>query len=783
MMSKYKYSIIIIGTNQIHHTVNCIKSIYENTKDFELIVVDNFSSDGTTEYLHGLPYDNVKVIRTNRKETFAVSNNLGLRLAEGEYVIFLNNDTIVSNDWDSKMLSHFDNVPFKNIGAVGPVSNMSNGSQMVKKQKSEAWYEGHKGRWKHTGILYGWCVMVKKHILDEIGGFDERFENAWEDNDLSLRIQLAGYKLIIAYDTYIDHVGQGTLKTQLSQEEYMISGEKNRKVYFDKWANKKHKKLVAVYRTANGKNLIESLTQTSEFADSIILHFCRADFGDMLVDEFCSWLESKFPKIVKIGIYSGAFQEDYERNWLLQEALKLQEQGEADWCISIDDDEVYEDKFIDRVQAYMNPRNPEIMGYWCNWRTVWKKEMGKEYFRSDSTFGQFSNYRFFKLIKNQEIFSTHPEGHHCGSAPKIADENLMWCSTRVKHLGYDTPEQRQRKCNFYTKNDHFKTASDIGFKDYQHLVDKDVTVEVYDNDNTISCCMMVKNEEEYLLGCLENVMYLVDEFVIVDTGSTDKTIEIIGNFAKYSPVPVRLLLHPWEDNYSIPRNYGLSYCTGKWVLCLDADERIAPEHVKGIYDLTESDVEVWIMHVFNYLKKEYRQGKIKYASSESCRLFRNLPDFYYTGIIHETLDDSLRTLKMKRNAKVKRVPKIPLHHYGYLKKKRKLDGKLDYYESLNNRQIEVTEGQDARPFFNLALHHLQEDKTVDAMKNFQEAIKVNSRFHLAHAQMAALNLKNAKHFLSDCLNYMPPEHPFRGKAETIVKFLNENQDFGSTKVN
>lgn len=780
-----KYSVITITSNGIAHSIKCIESVLAHSSDFELIVVDNNSSDGTMGYLEdiGRKHSNLKIIESKKNLTFAENNNLGLQLATGEYVVFLNNDTIVCKDWLDRMEHHFSRTPFKNVGAVGPVSSMSNGRQMVGVQDPEKWHAENAGRWKHVGCLYGWCIMIRKNILDQIGGFDERFNNAYEDNDLCLRIQLAGYVLIIAHDTYIYHLGQGTLRQVVTAEEYMRRGYENREIYFDKWQNPgKKNKLVAVYRTANGKYFEESLERTSKFADSIIIHFCRAnkEFHFLGVpdgigsrEEYEKYLRNKFPKICKIGWYDGIFQEDYERGWLLKEALSLHEAGEADWCISVDDDELYEEKFSERVQKMMSPRNPEVLGYWCNWRTIWKNELGVEYYRADSTFGSFMNYRLFRLIKNQEIMSFHPEGHHCGSAPWIADENLRWTNIRVKHLGYDTPEQRKKKHEFYEKNDNFKTARDIGYEDYAHLISRNPLLEKYEDRHGISLIAMIKDEEKMIEGMMENVMPLVDEFIIVDTGSRDKSMDLVRKVAEYCPVPVKIFEYPWDDIFSTPRNFAKELASQPWVLMMDADERFQPEHLITIFKLTElQDTDVVMFNVMNYLKAPQGDDPALAAPTQSARLYRNKLEFYYTGIIHETIDDSVVTAKMRRKVKGI-VASAPLHHYGYLSKKRGMREKFDYYERLNLRQIEITEGMDPRPYFNLALHYLNDDKQTLALKNFQKALEIDPKFYHASQQMAALNINNAKHFMKEFLKYMPDHHPAREASIEMYKLIDE----------
>lgn len=781
-----KYSIITVALNGILNTIRCVESVFECTEDFELIVVDSNTDDGTEQWLdHQIKLrPNLRTIRSNRNLSFAENNNLGIQIVQkdSQYIVFLNNDTKVSDKWLERMEAHFKNIEILNIGAIGPVCNSSNGRQMVGPQNPAEWYERYKGNWKHTGCLYGWCIMVKKPIIDAIGGFDERFLNAWEDNDLSLRVQLAGYQLAIAYDVYIHHEGQGTLGKVLTQDQYIKNGMEMREEFFDKYSDKAKKKLVAVYRTNYGPWLERSLEKTSKFADHIILHFCRApEFFDtrigMIDRETKMWeLVQRFPKIVKYQFYDGIFQEDYERGWLLEQALGLQVVGEADWCISIDDDELYEDKFAHRVQAMMNPRDPQVLGYWCNWRTIWDTQLGVEYYRTDSTFGQFANYRFFRLIPGQKIISRHPEGHHCGSAPWLADENLRWTNIRVKHMGYDTPEQRQRKFDFYQKNDNFKNKADIGFDDYSHLIDLNPALNRWVANHGISLNVMVKNDEEWIEGMLENVQWLVDEMVIVDTGSTDRTRIICEQFALHSPIPVKILDYPWVDNYSLPRNFAKLNSTHPWIMFMDADERFYPQFIRDIWAASEGDYNVILFNVVNYLEQPHPTRSVKATPTQAARLFRNIPDFYFTGIIHETIDDS--TVAFQMHEKLKGIVcGAQLHHYGYLKNKKIIKGKLDYYEQLNEKQLEITDGKDPRAYFNLALHYMGTDQQQKALENFQKCLNIAPAMWHASQQMALLNLRNSKNFLGQALGYMPESHPSRPKMVELMKFLNaECQD-------
>lgn len=98
----------------------------------------------------------------------------------------------------------------------------------------------------------------------------------------------------------------------------------------------------------------------------------------------------------------------------------------------------------------------------------------------------------------------------------------------------------------------------------------------------LSLCMIVKNEEKHLARCLSSVKDAADEIVIVDTGSSDKTIEIAESFGS------KIFHFNWINDFSAARNYSLSKCSSDWILYLDADEQLNPDSVDEINRLKKS---------------------------------------------------------------------------------------------------------------------------------------------------------------------------------------------------
>ena len=122
-------SIIILTRNNLEYTKMCLESIRRYTPEpHEIIVVDNGSTDGTIEYLEA--QEDVKLIKNGLNLGFALGNNLGLREARGEYIVILNNDTVVTEGWLTKLINSAQSNP--QVGIVGPRSNYVVGVQLVK---------------------------------------------------------------------------------------------------------------------------------------------------------------------------------------------------------------------------------------------------------------------------------------------------------------------------------------------------------------------------------------------------------------------------------------------------------------------------------------------------------------------------------------------------------------------------------------------------------------------------------------------------------------------------
>ena len=238
-------SIIIITYNQLQYTQKCIESIIEHTpENYELIIVDNASESSTIKYLEKLRAGNgaVMVIFNERNLGFPAAVNQGLRAASGKYVLLLNNDTIVTRGWLTGLIEKTFHDP--TIGLAGPVSNEVSGIQKIKtsynsEPEMHLFAERRKSEIKNTITVFPriafLCTLIKREVIDAIGGLDERFSPGnFEDDDFCLRAQLAGYKTIVANDVFIHHFGSKSF-TADGIGKYKERLRINRNIFVDKW--------------------------------------------------------------------------------------------------------------------------------------------------------------------------------------------------------------------------------------------------------------------------------------------------------------------------------------------------------------------------------------------------------------------------------------------------------------------------------------------------------------------------------------------------------------------
>jgi tetratricopeptide (TPR) repeat protein len=205
----------------------------------------------------------------------------------------------------------------------------------------------------------------------------------------------------------------------------------------------------------------------------------------------------------------------------------------------------------------------------------------------------------------------------------------------------------------------------------------------------LSACLIVKNEEKHLEKCLTSIQPIVDEIVVVDTGSTDRTVEIAEKFG------AKIGHFEWCDDFSAARNESLKLATGDWALWIDADEELDPESFTQIREgLMRPQFAGYYFQIINFMEAEKEANTYLHTA---IRLFRIVPGVWFTGRIHEQIIGGFKDLGMVPATLTKGV----LKHYGYQHESMVEKDKINRTITMLRREVEECP-QEPFHWFNLA---------------------------------------------------------------------------------
>lgn len=172
-------------------------------------------------------------------------------------------------------------------------------------------------------------------------------------------------------------------------------------------------------------------------------------------------------------------------------------------------------------------------------------------------------------------------------------------------------------------------------------------------DTTVSLCLIAKNEEEHILSCLNSAKQLIDEIIVVDTGSEDQTAPLAREAG------AKVFHFPWTGDFSQAKNFALEQAASDWILFLDADEVLDPVSRENFEQLLyRSDIEGYFLTIISYLGNGH-----EVISDRVVRLFRNKPIYRFQGAIHEQVAQSIMQANDGRG--LTDAPLV-IRHYGYL---------------------------------------------------------------------------------------------------------------------
>jgi len=244
----------------------------------------------------------------------------------------------------------------------------------------------------------------------------------------------------------------------------------------------------------------------------------------------------------------------------------------------------------------------------------------------------------------------------------------------------------------------------------------------------ITLCMIVKNEERWIEGCLKSVKSIVDDIIIVDTGSTDATISLA------KPFNPTIFNYTWRNDFSDARNIGLNAAKTPWIMMMDADERIASRDLPVIVAATKKDYTgfelMWRNYGFNPAidgwtvnTSDYEEGKEfpGYAQDPMLRIYRNHPLLKYQGVVHEYI-------AWKKHIPDGRVEILPavVHHYGRALSPERMAEKGEMYLQLGYAKIKQYPHK-WEPYFELGIQLQEFNRHAEALPHLEKAFELSNK--------------------------------------------------------
>ncbi len=279
---------------------------------------------------------------------------------------------------------------------------------------------------------------------------------------------------------------------------------------------------------------------------------------------------------------------------------------------------------------------------------------------------------------------------------------------------------------------------------------------------TISLCMITKNEENYLEQCIDSVKDIVDEIIIVDTGSTDKTKETAKKLG------AKIFDFKWTDDFSAARNESLKHATKDWILVLDADEVLEKNHLNKIIELigNKNDCAGFALEQRSYIK-HFFEGALKNNSSFELvknypfyiphflvRLFKNYLGIHFKHKIHELAEDTI----IEKNLKYKKID-VAIHHFGSVKDENVINEKTEQYSKIILKQLEEN-SKSARYNYQAARMYLGRNEFSNALKYFEKTAKIDTNYKLVFSEIAKIYLQmNDKNRAIEYFKKSVQQHP------------------------
>ncbi|MDD3845761.1 MAG: glycosyltransferase [Syntrophorhabdaceae bacterium] len=746
--------IIPVSVSSLDGARRCLESIRAQVKEPHEVIIVKPGALKTPPWLHRHVSDDpqCRTIDVGESANYAVACNDAIQESTGQYVLVLDANTLMLKGTLTRMLDCLNRSP--DHGMIVPVSNRAVGIQQLSapdnlslkdfEEYAANYSERNANHCVTTFDADYACILTKRSSFDEIGYFNEDMETPYSViNDLRMRILVEGQRCVIAADSCIYVNQHGPREKRVDRAFRALWGrldpnsEKARKLspfiamrnardrYSKGLLNEAVQAIMnGIRRTPDNGNLyyclaeilldaksyqeaaaaMDSLPENEKDSPRALEILARCDYH-------LDHIEDARDHADRALSLCGDSAKAFNLKGLL--AMRSGDQKES---------KLFFKKAIAADPSFADPYMNLGVMKWHDGRAEEGFELIEKAFvlepeRSD--FAATYDSAVGSLDRLQRAEQAVREAHSFFPHNKQLAFLLVAILLKQKK-DKDAMEEIEKALTTFGIDDGILNAAlDVRKKVGPLRIAGD------EQKNTLSVCMITKNEEKYIARCLASLTPVADEIIVVDTGSTDRTKQIAQVFG------AQVYDHPWNDDFAEARNASLERATGRWVLVHDGDEVISPrDHQRLRHTISRkvrkrvaytmatrnytnnANLEGWIENIGEYPDEEEGTG---WVSTGKVRLFTNHKSIRFQNSVHELLEFSLARLNVHPEHY-----EVPVHHYGKLDAER-LSMRAEMYYHMGKKKLETM--QDSRALRELAVQAAELRKYEEAIGLWQLYIK------------------------------------------------------------
>jgi tetratricopeptide (TPR) repeat protein len=691
-----------------------------------------------------------------------------------DYYAILRDDVWVADSGMAQLVSHL--AVNDRTAVVGPLANYATGVQHADlsidttfdgfEKAANHWLKSHRYRRIESGFLNDGCVLLSNKAMAQVGALDRdlpRLKDAI--GDWCLRARLAGLQVLIAGDTLAfrpSHPpGAGQDRSAMAQKcnRLFRSDREFKKALLDLQSKDEFRKiyqsegLAAALDAASGDDEIGDLS-TALLADLVEISIDAGQFeaATRFLEPLCQKSDDGFHLALAGLVHHGLGAPDRAEALALKALQKTPQLPEA---LNLRGMIAFGRQASDEAESFFRQAIEADPGFgdpYANLATVmWAADQ-------ERAFELYATA--FKLCPHKtdiaELFqmATAQLGRQEAAIPSVLEAIRRYPQVRLlRSLAIEAYLQLGdlNAAMTHVTDVLCQFPLEAGFLDAALKIRKQLgplaPADKPGATPSLALCMIVKDEAAHIAKCLSSTTGLVDEIILVDTGSTDATREIAAVMG------AKVVQHEWQDSFADARNVYMRAAHSDWILVLDADEVIARKDHQPIRDLisakdaaacaytittrnydTNPTIIGWTANTGEYPQEERGNG---WVPTDKVRLFPNDDRLYYSFPVHEMIEPALQ----KHDYHLRKTD-VPVHHYGKLDadKTRK---KHDVYYHLGLQKLAET-GDNAYALRELAIQ-------AGLLEKYDEAIDLWNRFLAIkpHIPEAYINLGTAYFHLAD----------------------------------